>query len=143
MLSLSRTAYDEVLAHAEAGGDQEVCGILAGERFGTDETATQRGRVEVVHRATNVADDSRTRYRIDPEEQLAIIEAIEDNGRDVVGFYHSHPTGPPVPSETDAERAAWPGYSYVICLPGERPYLGSWRWTGDRFEREAVALRPD
>lgn len=143
MLSLSRVAYDEILAHAENGGEQEVCGILAGKRVESDETPTQRGHVDAVHRATNVADDPRTRYRIDPEEQLAIIESIEDAGREVVGFYHSHPTGPPVPSETDAERAAWPGYSYAICLPGERPYLASWRWTGERFEREAVALRPD
>lgn len=137
MLSLSRAAYDEILAHAEAGGEQEVCGILAGERREGGDAA----RVETVHRATNVADHPKTRYRIDPEEQLAIIESTEDAGREVVGFYHSHPTGPPVPSETDAERAAWPGYSYVICLPGERPYLGSWRWTGESFEREAVALQ--
>ena len=134
MLSLSRTAYDEVLTHAESGGDEEVCGVLAGEREGDD------SRVVAAHRASNAADCPRRRYRIDAEEQLAIIEAIEAAGREVVGFYHSHPDGPPVPSETDAERAAWPGYSYAICLPGERPYLGSWRWTGERFEREAVAL---
>ncbi len=139
MLSLARDAYDDILAHAEAGGDEEVCGVLAGERGESGDTS----RVEAVHRAENVADSPRTRYRIDPEEQLAIIEAIEGSGREVVGFYHSHPRGPPVPSETDAERAAWPGYSYAICLPGERPYLGSWRWTGEAFERETVALRPE
>lgn len=137
MLSFSRSAYDEILAHAEAGGDEEVCGVLAGQRRGDE------ARVEAVHRAANVADDPRTRYLIDPEEQLAIIEATEENGRDVVGFYHSHPRGPPVPSETDAERAAWQGYSYTICVPGERPYLGSWRWTGEAFELEAVALRAE
>ncbi|MBP1987340.1 desampylase [Halolamina salifodinae] len=139
MLSLPRAAYDEILAHA-AGSDGEICGILAGERGGDDPGG--ESRVEAVHRATNVADNPETRYVIDPEEQLRIIEAIEDGGREVVGFYHSHPEGPPVPSETDAERAAWPGYSYAICVPGEHPYLGSWRWTGERFEREAVALRP-
>lgn len=139
MLSLSRAAYDEILAHAEAGGEQEVCGVLSGERREDGDGAC----VEAVHRATNVADHPETRYRIDPEEQLAIIESVEDAGHEVVGFYHSHPTGPPIPSETDAERAAWPGYSYAICLPGERPYLGSWRWTGEFFDREAVALRPD
>lgn len=139
MLSLLRDAYDAILAHAERGGDEEVCGVLAGQRHGEDDEA----RVEAVHPAANVAETPRTRYRIDPEEQLAIIEAIEDAGREVVGFYHSHPRGGPVPSATDAERAAWPGYSYAICVPGERPYLGSWRWTGEQFEREAVALRPE
>jgi proteasome lid subunit RPN8/RPN11 len=141
VLSLSRDAYDAILAHADAGGDEEVCGVLGGERRG--EGSDDEGYVETVHRAANAADDPRTRYLIDPEEQLAIVEAIEDAGRQVVGFYHSHPRGPPVPSETDAERAAWPGYSYAICVPGEQPYLGSWRWTGEAFEREAVALRSD
>lgn len=155
MLSLSRPIYDEILDHAETGGDEEICGVLVGERrrrdvdgeghdvveqhIGDDEHAV----VEAVHRTTNAAETPRTRYLIDPEEQLTIIESIEAAGREVVGFYHSHPRGPPVPSETDAERAAWPGYSYAICVPGERPYLGSWRWTGETFEREAVALRPE
>lgn len=131
--------YDEVLAHAESDIEREICGILGGQRPETG----HESQVTTVHRATNVAETPRTRYRIDPKEQLALIEAIEDTGREVVGFYHSHPSGPPVPSETDAERAAWPGYSYAICLPGDRPYLGSWRWTGERFEQEAVALRSD
>lgn len=143
MLSLPRDAYDGILAHAESGGDEEVCGVLAGERREGADGATEEAFVETIHRAENVADTPETRYLIDPEAQLAIIEAVEDAGREVVGFYHSHPRGPPVPSETDAERAAWPGYSYAICVPGERPYLGSWRWTGEAFEREAVALRTE
>jgi len=139
VLSLPRSVYDEILAHADAGGDEEICGVLAGERGDVGETS----RVETLHRAENAAETPETRYLIDPEEQLRIIDAIEDAGREVVGFYHSHPAGPPVPSDTDAERATWPGYSYAICLPGERPYLGSWRWTGEAFEREAVAVRPE
>ena len=139
MLSLPRAAYDAILAHADAGGEEEVCGILAGERGDVGETS----RVEAIHRADNVAETPETRYLIDPEQQLRLIDAIEDAGREVVGFYHSHPAGPPMPSDTDAERATWPGYSYAICVPGERPSLGSWRWTGETFEREAVALRPE
>ena len=44
------------------------------------------------------------------------------------------------PSETDREQATWPGYSYAICAFDGYPYLGSWRWTGERVERETVAL---
>ncbi|MGM0606722.1 MAG: Mov34/MPN/PAD-1 family protein, partial [Halobacteriota archaeon] len=58
---------------------------------------------------------------------------------EVVGFYHSHPGGPSGPSETDARLAAWPGHSYVIVsLAGGTAEFGSWRWRGDRFEREPV-----
>ncbi|MFW5911100.1 MAG: desampylase [Halolamina sp.] len=143
MLSFSRRAYDEILAHAASGGDEEVCGVMAGERRDGGGQADADAHVEAVRRATNVANNPQTRYQMDPAEQLSIIEWIEERDREVVGFYHSHPTGPPVPSETDVERATWPGYFYAICVPGENPYLGSWRWTGEGFEREAVALRTE
>ncbi|MEA5406272.1 M67 family metallopeptidase [Haloarculaceae archaeon H-GB2-1] len=86
--------------------------------------------------------DPRTRYALDAAEQLQAIEAIEAEGLETVGFYHSHPAGPPGPSETDAANATWPGVSYVIVvLDGAHPYVGSWRWTGEAFRQETVALR--
>ena len=139
MIELSRTAYDEIVSHAYGGGEAEVCGVLAGTH-GTD------GEPSVVtdaYEADNAAETPRTRYRIAPEQQLALIEAIEADGLDVVGFYHSHPAGPPRPSETDVARATWPDYSYVICALDGRPFVGSWRWRGDDegFEQETVAVR--
>ena len=134
VLRLTRDAYDDIVSHGQEGGDEEVCGVLAGA-YGESASAVRETR-----RATNVADRARLRYEMDSEEQFALIEQVEDDGLEVVGFYHSHPTGPPRPSETDAEGATWPGYSYVICALEGYPYLGSWRWTGETFERETVAL---
>ncbi|MBP1923193.1 proteasome lid subunit RPN8/RPN11 [Halorubrum alkaliphilum] len=139
MIELPRTIYDDIVRHASEGGKEEVCGVLAGDR-GTD------GDPSVVTRryeAENVAETPRTRYLITPEEQLELIERIEADGLDVVGFYHSHPTGPARPSETDAAQAAWPDHSYVICALDGHPFVGSWRWRGDGsgFEQETVALR--
>ena len=149
-------AYDELLAHARDGTPEEVCGVLAGERdavsAATDRTrdddepdAERNGhgpvnRVRSVHRATNVARSPRRTYLIDPEEQLAIMDGIEEREHEVVGFYHSHPTGPPHPSPTDEARATWAGYSYAICLPGI-PFVGSWRWSGEKFVPEVVSVR--
>ena len=37
--------------------------------------------------------------------------------------------------------ATWAGYSYVIVsLDGSTPEIGSWRWTGEGFERERVEV---
>ena len=119
MLVLTRTAYDDIIDHALAGTPAEVCGILGGSH-GND-----RSHVERVERTENVADRPRTTYEIGAEQQLRTMEAIEDAGLDVAGFYHSHPTGPPEPSGTDAARATWPGHSYVIVvLDGTHPYVG-------------------
>lgn len=134
MLKLTRSAYDEIVHRGCEGGDEEVCGILAGEFDGSESHAV------ATYPAENVADRPQIRYAIDPEEQFEILERIEAAGREVVGFYHSHPAGPAAPSETDRERAAWPGYSCVICAFDGYPYLGSWRWRGDGFEQEVVAV---
>ena len=141
MIEFRRAAYDDVVRHADAGGAEEVCGVLAGTRGEGDEPSV----VALAHEAENVADEPEVRYRIDPEEQLELFEATEAAGRDVVGFYHSHPAGPASPSETDAARATWPGYSYAICALDGSPFVGSWRWRGDEegFERETVAVRSE
>nr|WP_309221746.1 desampylase [Halorussus sp. MSC15.2] len=98
-----RSVREEILAHARDGAPEEVCGILAGTWDEGDH------RVEARHPAENVAETPRTRYEIGPREQLALMEEIEDAGREVVGFYHSHPRGPARPSATDAAQATWPG----------------------------------
>ncbi|RLM63805.1 hypothetical protein DVK05_12885 [Halorubrum sp. Atlit-8R] len=141
MIELTRAAYDDIVYHAYEGGEAEVCGVLAGDR-GTDGDPSV---VTETHPAENVADTPEIRYRMDPETQLELIEAVEAAGRDVVGFYHSHPTGPTHPSETDAARATWPDRSYVICALDGYPFVGSWRWRddADEFEQETVSVRSE
>ncbi|WP_430505903.1 desampylase [Haloparvum sp. PAK95] len=136
MIEFTRDAYDDVVYAGYDGGSEEVCGVLAGEYD------DERSRVTDTYATENAADTPEIRYYIDPEEQLAVIEEIEESGLDVVGFYHTHPAGPTQPSETDADRAAWPDYSYAICAFDGYPYLGSWRWRGDdeAFEQEIVRV---
>jgi proteasome lid subunit RPN8/RPN11 len=133
MLELPAAVRDEILAHARDGAPEEVVGVLAGRR-GDDRSTAER-----IYKAENAAETPETRYEIAPAEELGLLERAEDAGFDVVGFYHSHPRGPAGPSQTDARLAAWPGYSYVIVsLAGDAADLGSWRWTGEAFEVEAV-----
>ena len=133
-LVLPRDAYDAIVTQGYEGGDAEICGVLAGER------GERRSVVREVHQVENVAERPAVRYAMAPEAQLSVIESVESAGLDVVGFYHTHPAGPPHPSETDADRATWPGHSYAICAFDGRPYLGSWCWTGEGFDRETVVL---
>ena len=134
MLSFTRDAYDAIVRRGYGGGDQEVCGVLAGD-YGDGES-----HVTDVYPVENAADTPQVRYAMEPEELLAAIDEVEDAGFDVVGFYHTHPAGPTHPSETDVDRATWRGYSYAICAFDGHPFLGSWRWRGDGFEGERVAV---
>ncbi|OIB58529.1 desampylase [Natrialba sp. SSL1] len=130
----------QLCERARTGTPEEICGILGGT-FDAD-----RSQVASAYPATNVADTPRTRYRIDPEEQLECFERLEAAGEEIVGFYHSHPNGPARPSETDVEAATWPDRSYVIV--SLEPFaVGSWRWrsddsvdgeSGGQFKRERI-----
>lgn len=138
MLAVPRDSYDAMVTHALEGAPDEVCGVLGGT-FGEREST-----IAAVERATNAAPAPEYEYAIDPTEQLRLMDGLEERGHDVVGFYHSHPRGPAGPSDTDAERATWPGRSYVIVdLAGEHPVVGAWRWDGDgnRFVREVLRVR--
>ncbi|WP_137289389.1 desampylase [Natronorubrum halophilum] len=132
---------DRILERARDGRPEEICGIFGGEY---DPSPDGRSRVRSYYPAPNIAETPRTRYRIDPEAQLEIFEALEgDAGEEIVGFYHSHPRGPPRPSATDAARATWPDRSYLI-VSLEPLEVGSWRWRKEgasgAFERERLVL---
>jgi proteasome lid subunit RPN8/RPN11 len=122
----------QIEAHARDTYPEECCGILLGTFGGV-------GVVRQMVRAENTADaETRAkRYLIDPR---AILEA-DKIGRaadlEIVGFYHSHPDHPAVPSQTDLSQA-WPDYVYVIVErrndgPGE---LRAWQLTEDRAMSE-------
>ena len=135
-LLLPEAARDAIVVHAREGAPEEVVGVLAGDR-GADRSVVVR-----TLRADNAADTPGTRYEIAPGEELELLERVEDAGQDVVGFYHSHPNGPLAPSAVDARQAAWHGYSYlIVSLADAEPEVGSWRWTGEAFRAERVALR--
>ncbi|MFB6171123.1 MAG: desampylase [Haloarculaceae archaeon] len=123
---------DALLAHAREGAPEEVCGVLGGR-------AGPPPRVTTARRVPNVAARPRTEYRLDPEAQFAAMDAGEDAGETVVGFYHSHPRGPPRPSATDEARATWADHYYVVVVP-DPAFVGAWRWTGERFERAPVQV---
>lgn len=131
-LELAVGVRQSILNHAQDGGNHEVCGVLGGTH------GSERSVVSCAEQATNAASAPERTYEIDPAELFSVIERIEEGGDEVVGFYHSHPRGPARPSETDRRKAAWPGYSYVIVVPGPDQILRSWRWTGDSFVREQV-----
>ncbi len=103
-LRLSDKMVQEIIKHAREGAPEEVVGVLAGAN----------GRAIKLYRATNVAENRRQRYLMDPKEQLRIMREIERRGWEMVGIYHSHPSSAPRPSETDVKLAGYPGAVYLI-----------------------------
>jgi proteasome lid subunit RPN8/RPN11 len=110
----------QIVIHTRALRPREACGVLLGR------SADGSTRVEGVLPAPNVAADPRTRYSIDVAELFAAHRTARDESRDVVGYFHSHPGGPAVPSRTDRE-SAWAGMRQLIVgWAGSEPELRCW-----------------
>ena len=139
MLVLSDELARRIRAHGVESYPQECCGALLG-------TDGEKGReVLDVFSLVNRRDDSpRNRFSISPEDFRAAEKTARERGLELIGWYHSHPDHPPLPSEYDREHA-WPWYSYVIVSVVEREpkQLTSWRLADNRlrFEPEAIEAR--
>jgi proteasome lid subunit RPN8/RPN11 len=93
---------------AEKAAPEECCGALLGS---TDFASWWR--IDDVREIDNQAADRRRAYLISPDTVRELERAAMAAGRDLIGFFHSHPASDAEPSATDI-RLAWPGYLYVI-----------------------------
>ena len=93
---------ERIFTHARQGHPFEVCGVLVGSTEDGDGVRIAEAR-PVENRETELP---RVRYQIAPEDLLRIQDQSRAQGRDIVGFYHSHPDHPARPSETDRRIAA-------------------------------------
>lgn len=108
-VSISSAILLRLMREAWLGERNEICGILL-------------GRGEAILRAdrtTNVAATPKTMFEIDPK---ALIDAYRRARRraalSVLGYYHSHPGGNPIPSRHDAASAFPDGKLWLIITEG-------------------------
>lgn len=131
MLRISKTLYDEVIAHCRRHDPKEACGILAG----------QAGTVSQVYPMTNV-EDSPIGYSMDPKEQLMVEKQMRARRQQMVGIYHSHTATAAYPSPVDVGLAISPDVSYVIVSlkDRDRPDFKSYRIDGRQILPEDAAV---
>ena len=116
--TIARAALDAIVAHAREAGPAECCGLLLGTASSIAEAA----------RTKNIADDPGSRFVVDPKDHIDGRRSARKRGLEVVGFYHSHPRSPAVPSATDCAEAAYPGHVYlIVSLWREPPEVGLFR----------------
>lgn len=80
-----------------------------------------------------------------PRRMFALLNwRRQEQGLDIIGWYHSHPDHPARPSEYDRDHA-WPWYSYIIVSvnQGRPEEMTSWRLHDDRqeFSFEEIEIR--
>jgi len=139
-MKTTEPVLDAIRTHGADAYPEEGCGFLLG-------TVAEDGQnhVATIRRTENRQTEDRSRrYELTAEDYRAADEAARTQGLDVVGVYHSHPDHPARPSETDLEKATFPGYTYVIVAVamGIPKDLTAWTLASDRsqFRREAITV---
>ena len=120
-VEVSSALIEELLAHAFAAHPLEACGLLFGGG----------GVVHAVVACRNVHPLPERHFEIDPQALIDAHRAARAGGPVLLGYWHSHPQGPPEPSATDRAHAAGDGSIWAIVGQGR---VGWWRDTPDGFE---------
>ena len=138
-MELPANLLEAIRSHGREAYPEDCCGALVGRR--------QDGAVSVirVERLPNAREgDRRRRYVIAPEDYVRVEESADREGLSLVGFYHSHPDHPAVPSEYDREHAL-PFFHYlVLAVAGGQPgEAAAWILEENRnvFVREELVSR--
>jgi proteasome lid subunit RPN8/RPN11 len=123
---IRRAALDAVISHARDTAPAECCGLL----LGTSESITD------ARPARNLATNP-NRFLIDPKDHIDARREARTSGLGVVGFYHSHPQSPAVPSARDLAEASYADHWYLIVgLKHEQPEVRLYRLQAEGFTEE-------
>ena len=117
-------ARTQIVREARNAAPEECCGLL----IGTED------RIDEARPARNAAEQPTTRFLIDPRDHFEAIRAARSRGLEVVGFYHSHPRSPAVPSETDRAEVTYGDYlSLIVGLREREPDVRLYRFVDGNF----------
>lgn len=129
-VQVRKAVMDAIKAHGRSAYPEEGCGYLIG-------VPGEPRRMDEARPAKNVAPEMRDRrYDMDPAETMRLGAELRGTGREILGFFHSHPDHPARPSAFDRERA-WDWYVYVIVAveKGKPVDLRAWRLVETERER--------
>jgi len=107
-LLIPAAAAEAIRAHEASTSPEECCGLLAGDS----------DAVRFVYPLTNT-EHSSISFTIDPAEHFHSWRHALSNEWDLIGAFHSHPSGPNHPSKTDLALANEPDWVYLIVAGGE------------------------
>ena len=140
MITIPQQQLTEIREHGVRDYPYECCGLLLGHYIAEGKVVTE------TYPISNARAESakRNRFLITPEELMRGERYAASRDLEVVGFYHSHPDSPAVPSNYDLEHA-WPTYSYIIVSTSadQATDLFSWEQQADRsrFNQEEIQCR--
>src|SRR3972149_11915528 len=140
-LILNEDQLETIKRHGQSTYPEEGGGLLLG--YVRDGRVVVR-EIRVLPNTWEVDTEKRRRYLIPSQIMWREEREAEARGLDLVGYFHSHPDHPAVPSEFDRDHAL-PNWSYVIVSVqhGQARDVLAWQLREDRsaFEEQEITWR--
>ncbi len=140
MIRLTHTQDQAIRNHGATEFPLECCGVLLGEVHAGIKV------VREVRPLPNEHEDERTRrFLIPPTVMRDLMAEEKHTGQVVLGFYHSHPNHPAIPSTYDRQWA-WEWWTYIIVSvqDGVPTNMTAWQLDEDHSENfleETIEIR--
>ncbi len=139
-VSIPRPVAEAIVRHAREERPNEACGLIVGSARAEAGVPPRR------YVACRNAAASPSRFLVDGEDLLRVLDELDRTGGELWGVAHSHVRTAAVPSPTDIAEAAWPGAVHVlVSLAGDEdpPSLRAWRIAGGAATELALEIDDD
>lgn len=127
--TLDKALQQRIIDQMEASYPNEGGGFLLGTR------ADGILHIQDVIQIQNVfaAEEQYHRYAMTPQDWARLEDQADERGLTLVGYYHSHPDSPAVPSIYDRDHAL-PNFTYIITSvqSGKAAEMRVWQLQEDR-----------
>jgi proteasome lid subunit RPN8/RPN11 len=94
----------QLLYLAQSSPDSEICGLIG----------AKNGAPCSCYPVKNSAQQPENKFLLDAKEQITAQVAMREQGEALFAIYHSHPTAPALPSQTDIDLANQPEVLHLI-----------------------------
>lgn len=156
MIRLSEAHLDAMRAHGVETFPRECCGAILGDAEADVKIVQELRPLPNVFEPSTEFETSilpegadavvgevgqERRYLVSPDQMFALMREERRTKRKILGFYHSHPNHPALPSEYDRVWAS-PWYTYIIVSiqDGHPADLTAWQLNedGEAFQTEEI-----
>ena len=103
-INIKRQTANTLLAHAQSSPKLEICGLI-----GMDQQQNMQ-----TYLIPNTSKNPNHFFQMDAKSQIDAMRNMRENNQTLFGIYHSHPSSPAQPSETDLKEASYPETNYFI-----------------------------
>jgi proteasome lid subunit RPN8/RPN11 len=126
-----------IFQHLESSYPNEGGGFLLGTVDGDTISIADTVQVENIFEK----EEQYHRYAMTPQDWARLEDQVDARGLTLVGYYHSHPDSPAIPSIYDRDHAL-PNFTYIITQVqgGKAVDMRVWRLREDRSQFDADTL---